>query len=511
MVMPLPFYRTGTGHDHVMMLTGATGTSIRSFISILSLRPHQRNARKIQAMAIGTVLTATVRSLSTTVTVVGGGASGIFAAIAAAEANPGLNVMVLEGSSKILSKVLLSGGGRCNVMHNSDLPANEILEKGYPRGRQELSGLLHKRFPPVYCRDWFESRGVPLKTEEDGRMFPVSDSSQTVLEALERSATEAGVKIQTRTIVKSIESTGPRFSLVCQTKNEKGSKEYSMESDALILATGSAQLGYRLASQSLGHSLVKPVPSLFTLSIAEIAKGQVLYGLAGVSVPHASVSFKLPVPVPKSKRKSKKSNASNMLQQEGPLLITHHGLSGPAALRLSAFGARDLFACQYKGQLYVHWAAGKARDTLQEELLQCTETHPKKLVATVCPLPGLHIPRRLWSVLVQAAGIPDNVTWAAISKAKIQALVEHVTYCPLTLTGKGTFKEEFVTAGGVSLSEIDMRTMESKLTPGLYFCGEVIDVDGVTGGFNFMNAWGTGFVAGSSAAAAALAESTLSD
>ena len=407
--------------------------------------------------------------------VIGGGASGIFAAIAAAASADAVDV--LEASSSTLSKVRISGGGRCNVLPDTRRPVPSILED-YPRGTRELRGILQKRFSPSQAREWFEAQGVELKTEEDGRTFPVTDSSQTIIDALLSAAQGAGVEVHTRSPVQSIEKTDDGIFRV-EVKDKEAGTVVEVGYDTIILATGSSPIGYRLAT-ALGHTLVNPVPSLFTLSAkAAVSEGGLLHGLAGISVPHARVSL----------RKTK-------LSQEGPLLITHQGLSGPAALRLSAYGARALAETKYKVTLAIHWAPslGSVEDAF-DALWKMTTQYPKRQVTKACPLPSAAIPRRLWVALCDDT---DKV-WGEASKALVRSIATRICALEVEMTGKGTFKEEFVTAGGVELKEVDMRTMESKLYKGLFFCGELINVDGVTGGFNFLNCWGTGYIAGSSA------------
>ena len=420
------------------------------------------------------------------IAVIGGGASGIFASIAAAE-HPDVQVSVLEATSKTLQKVKISGGGRCNVMHDTSKAVPTILE-GYPRGKRELNGLYHKRFTPQMAQEWFELRGVELKTEADGRMFPITDSSETILNTLMDSAIQEGVDIRLRSKVNAITSTihedtsHPSFSI----EYKDGTTE---QFSAVILATGSSPTGWMLA-KALGHKLVSPVPSLFTLSCKHAVKeGGVLSGLSGISVPNARVSL------------SKKQF------QEGPLLVTHHGLSGPAALRLSAFGARDFHAVNYHDIVTVNWdlTLGTNVEAIFEKLWTMTSSNPKRKVSSVCPLPNNSIPRRLWASLCLESGFDPDALWGTAPKKTVRKLATNICSCPLEVTGKGTFKEEFVTAGGVSLKDVNMKTMESKKCPGLYFCGEVLDVDGVTGGFNFLNCWGTGFVAGHSSAESCLA------
>jgi predicted Rossmann fold flavoprotein len=372
------------------------------------------------------------------IAVVGGGASGIFASIAAAE-HDHTQVTVLEATSNTLQKVKISGGGRCNVMHDTSKSMPTILGS-YPRGNKELTGLFRKRFSPTMARDWFENRGVELKTEEDGRMFPITDSSQTIMDTLISSAQEEGVDIQTRQKVTSImQQQDGTF-----TMSFKDGREESFS--AVILATGSAPTGYVL-SQELGHELVRPVPSLFTLNCKhDIKVDGLLYGLSGISVPSARVTL------------------SKKLFQEGPLLITHHGISGPAALRLSAFAAREFKEINYRGQVTINWDAqlGSNVEEIFENLWKTTTSNPKRTVASTCPLPNNNIPRRLWSSLVATSGFSKDLVWGNAPKKLVRKLATNLVACPLEVTGKGTFKEEFVTAGGVSLKEIEMKTMQSK-------------------------------------------------
>jgi len=433
------------------------------------------------------------------IAVIGGGASGIFSAISTAEhlqANGGADteVVVFEALGKTLTKVAISGGGRCNVMHDTSKPVETILN-GYPRGKKELTGLLQRRFPPEEAKAWFTSRGVELKTEPDGRMFPVTDSSSTVINTLMEAAQRAGVKIRLRSKVLDVVREGTQFRVQLEDKQDKSLVEETFE--ALILATGSSPFGYNLATK-LGHNLVPQVPSLFTLSTKhDIAEGGLLHDLAGLSVPHATVSFRSPQ---SSQKKSK------LPTQEGPLLITHHGVSGPAALRLSAFEARNFHEANYRGDLTVHWAPSLGNiEEINKKLFRVTSIYPKKQITTFCPLllrdGSTALPQRLWSAMVLSSGFTSESVWGEANKKSFRQLASKISECHLEMTGKGTFKEEFVTAGGVSLKEIDMRSMGSKCAPGLFLCGEVIDVDGVTGGYNFLNCWGTGYIAGESAAA----------
>jgi predicted Rossmann fold flavoprotein len=449
------------------------------------------------------------------IAIIGGGASGIFASIHASS-NGRNAVTVLEAGSKTLTKVKISGGGRCNVLHDASKPASELLA-GYPRGSKELRGLLSKHFPVSAAAAWFVAHGVELKTEPDGRMFPTTDSSQTVIDALLTAAENAKVQIKTRTKVEAIlpDYDNNSFQVTYTVKMEDDTKKTSTARfDAVILATGSAPAGYVLVRDHLAHPLVDTVPSLFTLNCKHAVKeGNLLYGLSGVSVAKGRVSFKLPSEGADAEVTSKRKKAT-WIEQEGPLLITHHGLSGPAALRLSAFGAREFATANYRGDLKIHWAPDLGRtDDVFDQLWATTVSNPKKTVSSQCPVmiksvakdgtisSGSAIPKRLWSTLVQAAGFDDTQVWGQAGKKLVRSLAEHVAACPLELTGKGTFKEEFVTAGGVSLTALDMKTMQSRKVNGLFFCGELINVDGVTGGYNFLNCWATGYMAGTSAAA----------
>jgi predicted Rossmann fold flavoprotein len=426
------------------------------------------------------------------VAVIGGGASGIFSAIAAAES--GLEVIVLEAGGKTLKKVAISGGGRCNVLHDTSKPVADILQ-GYPRGKKELTGLLQTRFAPSQAHEWFTKRGVVLKTEADGRMFPNTDSSQTIIDTLLGAAQQAGVDIVTQCKTEAIRADGSgQFVVTSKKKSDDSSKDTLY--DSVILATGSSPSGYQLAAD-LGLDIVRPVPSLFTLSAkTQVQEGGLLYGLSGLSVPSAEVTFTISFP---GKQKKK------VLQQEGPLLITHHGISGPATLRLSAFGAREFYDIKYQGDVMIHWAPELGTtEEIYEQLWKMTLIIPKRTVSTSCPLMrkdgSSAIPKRLWQAFCVESGLDKETRWAAASKKSVRALARMLGECVLHVTGKGVFKEEFVTAGGVSLKNIDMRTMEAKSCPGLFLCGELIDVDGITGGYNFMNCWSTGYVAGKSAA-----------
>jgi predicted Rossmann fold flavoprotein len=410
------------------------------------------------------------------IAIVGGGAAGFFAAITAAEASPDCTVTIYEATAHLLAKVRVSGGGRCNVTHACFEPRE--LVKRYPRGGRELLGAF-SRWQPRDTVAWFEARGVSLKTEEDGRMFPVTDSSQTIVDCLMSAAQKAGVVIRTNCGVKGVErgvpsalglnaSGGrvPPFKLTLTTGE-------TVTADRLLLATGGNKsgAGFVIAAQ-FGHTIEPPVPSLFTFHVNDPR----LKDLSGVSVEEATTAV-----------------TGTPLKERGPLLVTHWGLSGPAILKLSAWGARTLHDCGYQFTLRVNWAPEFTEETARAALEAARAANPKKQVATWGPL-GL--PLRLWEKLVAAAGIAPGAIWNSTGNAALRALAAQVCAGEFAVDGKSLFKEEFVTCGGVRLAEVDFKTMESRLAPGLHFAGECLDVDGITGGFNFQNAWTTGHLAG---------------
>ncbi|CAN0083576.1 unnamed protein product [Ectocarpus sp. 4 AP-2014] len=588
-----------------------------------------------------------------TLVVIGGGAAGYFGAIqAASSSTSGLNVIVLEAAKLPLQKVKISGGGRCNVMHDS-AKAVSLIAKGYPRGSKQLIGPFKSLFGPEDAAAWFGSRGVTLKTEGDGRMFPVTDDSQTIIDCLEEAARKASVEVVTSARVTSVlkrraepaeagnatdgadgveaqpQQQPPRFELEFATatplppavrkalgvsaagiatagersgaaaahNNGAASSDSSSSSrssssnfssrrststrgsyriacDYVLQATGAAREGHGWAKK-LGHAVSPPVPSLFTLTIRDPR----LEGLSGLSVQDAELKLfadekhesssaaKAGKPAGsrvsgegeggvgeddarpggaeaaavaagngesagggKKKKKRKRGKQQAAVTQRGPLLITHAGVSGPAALKLSAFGARVLNESGYRGRLVVNWMAGNNPSKTLDELQAFRTRNAKKTVYAFCPVVGSgapgssvgsggrpqspqppsisSLPRRLWQSLALAAGVAAGDKWADLSKAKLSALAQQLTACEFQIVGKGSFKEEFVTCGGVALSALDMRTMESKTVAGLHFAGEVVDVDGVTGGFNFQSAWTTGWVAGSAIGSAASVEGT---
>ncbi len=413
--------------------------------------------------------------------VVGGGAAGFMAAITAVEAMPNAEVTVLEKSREFLGKVRISGGGRCNVTY-ACFDAREFAAR-FPRGERELIGPF-QRYGARDTVEWFESRGVKLKTEDDGRIFPVTDSSQTIIDCLIGAAMAAGVKL---VLGCGVARASRPFTLTL-TSGE------TMHCDRLLLATGGCrtEAGGKLAV-SLGHTLEPPVPSLFTFNLevgtdrravrpatptARPAVAPYLCNLAGISVEPVEAS------VP-----------GTGLRECGALLVTHTGLSGPAILRLSAWGARELHGLDYRFPLRVNWLPDR---NVAAELQRRRDEQPARLVVNT---PLAPLPARLWEQLVLATGIERETRWARLSKADQHRLVQQLTRTELPVTGKSLNKEEFVTCGGVRLREVDFKTMESRLCPGLYLAGELLDIDGITGGFNFQSAWTTGWIAGHAMAA----------
>lgn len=401
------------------------------------------------------------------IVVVGGGAAGFFAAIACAEANPACAVTIYEATAHPLAKVKVSGGGRCNVTHACFEPRE--LVRRYPRGSRELLGAF-SRWQPRDTVAWFAARGVELKTEADGRMFPVTDDSRTIADCLLGAAQKAGVVLRTNCGVKSEEGRGP-FRLALTTGE-------TVKCDRLLLATGggNTNTGFGIARQ-FGHTVEPPVPSLFTFHVRDLR----LQDLSGISVEDAVTAVR-----------------GTTLTERGPLLVTHWGLSGPAILKLSAWGARELHDGGYKFTLLVNWAPAFNPETLRAELERARAANPKKQIGTWCPV-GL--PLRLWEKLLVAADLRPETQWAVVPGAALRALAAQICAGEFAVDGKSLFKEEFVTCGGVRLSEVDFKTMESRLVPGLHFAGEVLDIDGITGGFNFQNAWTTGWLAGRALAA----------
>jgi predicted Rossmann fold flavoprotein len=401
------------------------------------------------------------------IAIIGGGAAGFFAAITCAEANSAKEVSIYERGPEFLTKVRISGGGRCNVTHACFEP--RPMSDRYPRGDRALISPLH-RFSARDAIDWFEKRGVRLKTEEDGRIFPVTDSSQTVIDCLTNAAEAAGVRLFTRKGVDTITRQANGFELNFASGG-------TAVCDRLLLATGGTRStsGAQLA-ESLGHHLLPAVPSLFSFHIAN----PWLRSLPGVSVADVEGSI-----------------SGTKLRERGPLLITHQGVSGPAILRLSAWGARGLHGLDYRFTLRLNWLPELNQEVIRDRMRSLRESNPNRRVANS---PIAEMPLRLWEQLVLAAGISAETRWTTLSRANANALASLIGRTELEVHGKSLNKEEFVTCGGVILKEVNFKTMESRITPGLYLAGELLDIDGITGGFNFQAAWTTGWIAGNAMA-----------
>ncbi len=399
------------------------------------------------------------------IAVLGGGAAGFFGAIACAESlGPRGRVTVYEASPRPLAKVRISGGGRCNVTNARTDPRELVAH--YPRGGRELLGPFH-RFGPKETIAWYEARGVPLVTLPDLCLFPASDDSATVIDCLLGAARDAGVTLRTSCAVRAVAKTGDRFALTLATGE-------TVSADRVLLATGGAK-GLDLAA-ALGHRIEPPVPSLFTFKVAD----PLCPTLSGIVIEEAVAA------VPGTK-----------LQGAGPLLFTHEGLSGPAILRLSAWGARELAAREYRFTVSLNLVPPLTTAAVVEQLNTLRRTHGKKQLHTWTPLA---LPQRLWEHLVAHAGARTGLTWAEAPAAIVQTLARLATALELPVSGKAVNREEFVTCGGVSLREVDFKTMQSRVCPGLFFAGEVLDIDGLTGGFNFQAAWTTGWHAGTALA-----------
>lgn len=394
--------------------------------------------------------------------VIGGGAAGFFCAINAARMNTGLQVTILEKTSKLLSKVKVSGGGRCNVTHAKF----DIIEmsKCYPRGQNFVKRTFHQFFTTDTIQ-WFEKRGVKIKAEKDGRMFPDTDSSQTIIDCLMKEANLYRVEIRMNAEVKELAVDNLKFAI--QVANNP-----LLIADFVVLATG----GYPKATmfdwlKNLGHSFSEPVPSLFTFNLPK----HPITALMGVSVEKARVKI-----------------AGTKLMEEGPVLITHWGLSGPAILRLSAWGARELSVKSYEFKVHINWMPEYNEQGLKEVFIQARSIQSTKKINNY----NLgNLPNRLWQFLLEASGVKDDMRFADLPAKIENVLIKNLVDYVVEVKGKTTFKEEFVTSGGVNLSEVDANTMMSKKHPNLFFAGEVLDVDGITGGFNFQHAWTSGWVA----------------
>lgn len=396
--------------------------------------------------------------------VIGGGAAGFFCAVNAARMHPELRVTILEKSGKLLSKVRISGGGRCNVTH--DCSSVSDLVSHYPRGRS----FVKKSFPYFNHTDtvkWFEDRGVMLKKESDGRMFPVSDDAETIIQCLMREANQYRVQVMMNADVMELSKDAADARFVISLKNGR-----QFRADYVCIACG----GFPKESmfdwlRSTGHEIVSPVPSLFTFNITNTS----LHELMGISLNNAVVRI-----------------PAFRLQQSGPLLITHWGLSGPAVLALSAWGARDLQHIQYSFQIVVNWIPEYHENSLREELQQLRLERAPQKTGNRNPFA---LPDRLWKYHLLQSDTDPDIRWADLKSVSLNKLAKNLTAQSFQVNGKTTFKEEFVTAGGIVLADIDPQTMESKKIPGLFFAGEIMDVDGITGGFNFQHAWSSGWLA----------------
>ena len=399
-----------------------------------------------------------------TVAIIGGGAAGYFAALTVAEFDPSAQVTIYESGRRTLAKVQISGGGRCNVTHNCFVPKQ--LASHYPRGSRELLGAFH-RWQPQDTINWFADRSVTLKTEPDGRMFPTTDDSKTIIECFERNASKLGVRLCKNLGLHSLKmDEDGRFTL----EFSDGSFQ---QADKVCLATGSLKDSKLSRSlENLGHRIEPLAPSLFAFNLAD----KRTHGLSGLSVQDASV------------RTSRKGSI-----QRGPILMTHRGLSGPAILRLSAWEARELQEENYHFDIWINWLGDGSENQLRDRFNQLRAQHGKVALQSKS---AFGLPRRLWERLVEVVGIPEGQKWAQLPKDKESALIQELIAGRYHILGKTTNKDEFVTCGGIRLKDVDFRSMESKIVPGLHFAGECLDIDGITGGFNFQAAWTTGRIAG---------------
>jgi len=400
------------------------------------------------------------------IVVVGGGAAGFFCAIQVAELHPDWEICILEKSNKLLSKVKVSGGGRCNVTHAC--PEIETLLKKYPRGARFLKKAFYQ-FATLDTIEWFKKNGVDLHTEKDGRMFPTTNNSDTIIDCFLRKVHQYQIKVLTGQEVVQVEkmnnSSDSNFILTL-------ASEKKITADAICLATGGMLKSDKLNwLTTLGHTIVAPVPSLFTFNLVD----KKITTLMGVAVENAVIQWK-----------------GNKITEQGPLLITHWGISGPAAIKLSAWCARELANDNYEGEIIINWTPEYNEATLKMEWINLRMDLGRREMGSKNPF---NLPQRLWQYLLQEADIPFATKWADLKSIQQHQLIHSLTRTTLQVKGKTTFKEEFVTCGGVTLTEIEAATMESKLVPGLHFAGEMMDVDGITGGFNFQHAWTSGWLA----------------
>ena len=397
-----------------------------------------------------------------TLIVIGGGAAGFFCAINAAKLNPTLRVIIIEKTNKLLSKVKISGGGRCNVTHHC-LDIFELI-KNYPRGNNFLKKALHW-FSVKDTIAWFEQKGVALKTEKDGRMFPVSNNSQTIIDCFLQEANKYNVEIITSCEIIAFQKENNLFHLSTQNNQH-------FKCNFLCIATG----GYAKSLQfqwleKIGHSIEKPLPSLFTFNMPQHTITQ----LMGVSVDEVQIKI-----------------TRTKLQTKGALLITHWGISGPAVLKLSAFAAKELASKNYNYSIIINWLTNYTEQSLRDEWLHFRQQFASSKIFSKYPFA---LPNRLWQYFLQQSNINEEIRWADVSSNQQNKLIKNLTAMEFEIKGKTTFKEEFVTCGGIKLNEVDVNTMQSKIIPQLFFAGEILDIDGITGGFNFQNAWTTAFIA----------------
>jgi len=416
------------------------------------------------------------------IVVVGGGAAGFFCAIQVAELHPHWEIIILEKTNKLLSKVKVSGGGRCNVTHAC--PDVVLLLKKYPRGDRFLKKSFYQ-FATKNTIEWFAKNGVTLHTEKDGRMFPTTNSSDTIIDCFFRKVHQYKIQVLTQHEVVDVVHNNNKANIADEktiTANKKQKAftiqlqgREAMQADAICLATGgmlksdpSNKLKW---VTNFGHTIIEPVPSLFTFNTVD----KKITTLMGVAVDKASIQWK-----------------GNKNIETGPLLITHWGISGPAAIKLSAWCARDMAASNYEGAIVINWTPSFNESTLKMEWINFRMDFGKREMGSKNPF---DLPQRLWHFLLQEAGIVSNTKWADLKSANQHTLIQLLTRTTLDIKGKTTYKEEFVTCGGVDLKDIDVQTMESKLVPGLHFAGEMMDVDGITGGFNFQHAWTSGWLA----------------
>jgi predicted Rossmann fold flavoprotein len=390
--------------------------------------------------------------------IIGGGAAGYFTAINAKENNPDLDVVILEKGNDVLQKVKISGGGRCNVTHACFEPKE--LVQFYPRGEKELLGPFHK-FMTGDTFEWFENKGVPLKIEDDNRVFPEANTSQAIIDCFQNAVDNLGIKVLTNCGVNSVSQQENKWVV--------NTKEQVFEADSLVIAAGSSKKVWELC-KTLDHSVIEPVPSLFTFNIND----KRLVDLLGISVPSATVKI-----------------VGTNLEAEGPLLITHWGMSGPAVLKLSAFGARILAEKKYQYNVEVNWLS-RPTDKILNVLLNLKKKEPRKTV--ILKSPFAEISKRLWERFVLFSTISKTQNWADLNSAQLENLANQLTKGIYNANGRTTFKEEFVTAGGVDLKEINFKRFESRKHKNLFFVGEVLNIDAVTGGFNFQNAWTGGYI-----------------